>query len=462
MKCPYCGSACQDTAIYCPSCKQPLPTSSHAEEEKEIKAPHREHHSVFHKIAIALCWVAGFAALGIGIYKLVFWIDNYQLTRLYTRGAYAPTISTINMDDRRQGHAVVFYGEDGDQIFLPEMNKSLTISGGVARLEVADSDWFTDNVNDVEYADISLSPMLIEENGAKTQLPLLNFQIDVPPSPLDVINPSDDRISVVTSEHPLELEVVPGSTVFVNGEDVTPSVDRSGLFTSRVRVEPIGDNIITIIVRTPKHQETRKELIIYREDYDIELELDTSVSTRSSSRTMAVTGKAEPGAYISVDTDHIAESLSIDMETGEFSFIAKFSALGDNIVRFRATKDGKEDAVISFTVYYLPTLAEYSAGAWRMDYKQLRVLFEQWNGRVFQCKGEIVDVINENNASYIVMDVGDEEQQLVVLENLTSIKSPTLGRSYEAWADVNGRYMYQANYYPLLKARYMDLAAATN
>lgn len=462
MKCPYCGSICQDTSLYCPNCKQPLPVSNRNSEEKKVEHPQRERHSVFHTIAIILCWIAGLTALGIGIYKLVFWIDNYQLTRLYTRGAYTPTVSTIDMEDRRQGHAVVFYGEDGGQIFLPEMDKSLTISGGVARLEVADSDWFTEDVSGVEYADISLSPMLISESGAKTQLPLLNFKIDVPESPLEVTNPSEDRISVVTSEHPLELEVVPGSTVFVNGEDVTQSVDRSGLFSSRVKVQPIGDNIITIIVRTPKHKETRKELVIYRKDYDIELELDTSVSTQSSSRTMAVTGRTEPGAYISVDTDHIAESVSIDMETGEFSFIAKFSTIGDNIVRFRATKEGREDAVISFTVYYLPTLAEYSAGAWRMDYAQLRILFEQWQGRVFQCKGEIVDIINENNTSYLVMDVGDTEQQLVVLENLTSVKSPTLGRSYEAWADVSGRYMYQAKYYPLLKARYMDLAAATN
>ncbi|MBR6767447.1 MAG: hypothetical protein IKM02_05800, partial [Clostridia bacterium] len=239
-------------------------------------------------------------------------------------------------------------------------------------------------------------------------------------------------------------------------------VDRSGFLSTNVAVEPIGDNIITVIARTEKHLETRKEINIYRQKYDIEIELDTTVKNSSNARTMAITGKTEPGAMISIDTPHLEKSVFIDMETGEFSFIAQFSDIGDNIVRFRATREGDQDAVVNFTVYYLPSLAEYSSEAWRMDYSQLRILFEQWHGRKFQCKGEIIDMVVEDDATYLVMDVGDETQQLVVLKNLSSTKNVTLGRSYEAWADVDGRYMYKANYYPMLIARYMDMTAATN
>ena len=76
------------------------------------------------------------------------------------------------MEDLRSGHAIVFYGKDGDQIYLPEMKRSLTVSGGVARMEIADSDWFDLNVSDLDYADITMSPQLISETGKKTQLPL--------------------------------------------------------------------------------------------------------------------------------------------------------------------------------------------------------------------------------------------------------------------------------------------------
>ena len=456
MKCPYCGSFCPDNALYCPNCKQPLPSEtggSGAKKPSKARPP-------WQRAMIAAAAVLSVAAVCVGVYKLVTLISDYRLTRLYTRGAYTPTVNTTTMSDMRSGHAVVFYGKDGDQIFLPEMNRSLSISGGVARMEVADSDWFDISVTDVDHADVSLTPMLISEKGAKTELPQLNFQIEVPESPLTVTSPAADRIKVVTSVYPLILNVVPGSTVFVNGEDVTGYVDRSGLLSTTISVEPIGDNVITLIVRTPKHRETRKEIIIFREHYDIELELDTTVSDKSASRTMAVTGKTEPGATISVDTDHMEESVSIDMQTGRFSFIAKFSTIGDNVVRFRASKPGKRDAVISFTVDYLPSLAEYSAKAWAMDYPQLRSMYAQWAGRVFQCKGEIVDAVHDGDTTYLIMDVGgSEEQQLLALENRSSLASPTLGRRYVAYADVAGQYMYHNKYYPMLIARYLDLAS---
>ena len=455
MKCPYCGSVCANDAQYCPNCKQPLIAGVPSGLESGA-APQRR--PWLQKLGIAILTVGFIAALCVGVSKLLTWMEEYEITRLYTRGAYRPTLTAVQMDDLRQGHAVTFYGHDGDQIFLPEMNRSLTISGGIARLEIADSDWFGLNVSDIDYADITLSPLLVTEKGSRTKLPPVNFKIDVPESPLVISSPASPRITVVTGTYPLTLNVVPGSTVFVNGENVTPDVDRSGLLSTHVAVQPIGDNVITLIVRTPRHREHRDEVVIYREHYDINLELDTTVSDRSSSKTMAITGTTEPGAMIEVETDYIAESLSIDMSTGRFSFIARFTRLGDNTVRFKATMPGRQDATISFNVYYLPTLADYSAGAWRMDYSGLVSMSEQWHGRVFACRGTIMDIVYEDGISYVIMDVGDDTRELVVLENQTSVQSPTLGRRYLAYADVSGLHWYQNQYYPMLIARYMDLS----
>jgi len=455
VKCPYCGSVCADDTLYCPSCKQPLPTAQ--AEAQELRHAPKEKRTPLQKALTALVAVAFAVALVIGGFKLASWIHNYQLNRLYTRGIYTPKVSRIQMEDLRSGHAIIFYGKDGDQIYLPEMQRSLTISGGVARMEVADSDWFDANVADIEYADITLSPMLISEKGTKTELPSFNFQVDVPESPLSVTTPAQERTTVVTGIYPLVLNVVPGSTVFINGEDVTESVDRSGLLSTYVGVKPIGDNIITLIVRTPKHRECRRELVIFRQHYDIDLELDTTVSDVSTARTMAITGTTEPGASIAVDTDYIPESLQVDA-TGRFSFISKFATYGENIVRFRATMPGKEDAVISFAVNYKPSLAEMSGRAWKMDYPQLKQLFENWRYQSFACKGPIIDSFTDDSGkSYLVMDVGTEERQLIVLENQSSLSNPVMGRRYLAYAYVDGQQMYQAQYYPKLIALYLDV-----
>lgn len=453
MKCPYCGNKCADDARYCDVCKQLLPQA----EEKAAEKPRR---SALHRILVILLWIACFAVVGVGIYKLVFWIDSYQITRLYTRGDYTPTLNEVTMEDGRKGHALIFYGEDGDRIFLPEINECLPICGGLARLEIADSDWFTMDVSEYDYADICFSPILIRENGKETRLPNIEYTVDVPSSPLNIITPAEENMNVVTSVYPIELEVVPGSSVYINGEDLTASVDRGGALDVDVSVQPIGDNTYTVIVRTPRHRETRRDIILYREDYDIEIELDYTVSTTSNETTMVVSGKCEPGAVISVDTAHIPESLIQDMTTGQFQFIAQFSQYGSNTVRFRATMPGRADAVLSFQVNYKPTLAAYSAKAWRLgaaDYEQLCMLFEQWIARVFQCNGVIIDSFQDGDKKYMVMDVGDDgEERLIVLENLTTI-SPSFGPKYTAWADVAGRYLYKNNYYPMLTARYMDL-----
>ena len=457
MKCPYCGGVCADDALYCPSCKQPLPTAR--EESRAQHEKRREKRTAGQKALTAVFVVLFAIGLAVGAYKLFSWVKNYQLTRLYTRGAYAPTLSEVQLDDMRKGHAMIFFGKDGDQIYVPELDRSLSISGGVARMEMADSEWFTSNVTDVEYADITLSPMLISENGRKTELPQFNFQIDVPDAPLNVTSPADEITTVVTGVYPLTLNVVPGSTVFVNGEDVTGSVDRSGYLSTYVGVKPIGDNVITLIVRTPRHRECRRELVIFRQKYDIEVELDTTVSTESPARTMAVTGTTEPGASIEVDTEHIPESLTVDPQTGRFSFVANFSNYGNNIIRFRATKEGKQDAEIVLNVNYRPSLDELSGRAWAMDYPQLRILFENWRYKSFVCKGPIIDTFTDDDGrKCMVMDVGTDERQLVILVNETTIASPTLGRSYQAYAYVDGQHMYQSEYYPMLVALYMDVA----
>ena len=105
MKCPYCGNECADQAKYCDLCKQPLPVDGNTARAGKKKT---------NRAMVILGWVLCAAVLLIGIYKVATWVEDYKITRLYTRGEYTPTISTYHEDDGRLGHAVVFYGEDGD------------------------------------------------------------------------------------------------------------------------------------------------------------------------------------------------------------------------------------------------------------------------------------------------------------------------------------------------------------
>lgn len=447
---------------YCPNCKQPLSRAAKwiTPEDDILEVPARRRHTPVQRIMICLAVVLCVAALIVGAYKLVFWANNYRITRLYTRGEYTPTVNTLTMDDGRVGHVIVFYGEDGDQVFLPELQKSLSISGGVARVSIADADWFSGDVTDVEGASVCLSPVLYDEAGKRTQLPAMNFTVDVPDSPLTIVSPAKERTTIVTALYLLQLRVVPGSTVLVNGEDVTDMVDRSGLLSKNVNVYPVGDNVFSIIVRTQQHHETRRDITIRREAYDIDFELSTTVENISSNKNMTVSGTIEPGAQIVVETAYIEDSMQIDPETGKFSFIAQLSNYGENTIRFRVTMEGRQDAAISLNVEYVPTRADYVNRAWAMDYAGLRQMYEQWNGRAFKCEGALIDIVSEDDATYLILNVGTSgEQQLLILENKSSMTDFVVGRRYTAYADVSGRNMYKSQYYPMLTIRYIDYAS---
>lgn len=441
--------------MICPNCAQKIGRDEaicpHCGEARKPRA-----FQPLRALLVALSWVVALAVLCLGAYKLYFWIDAYKLNKLYTRGAFAPSVTEIILNDGRAGHAIVYYGRDGDAIFFDNLDRTVAFSGGVARLEVPDSFWFGPDIESVESAEVSVAAMLLSQNGDKRLLPPLSFEVIAPESPIKVISPEADDLAVNTSIYILEAQVVPGSAVTVNGRDYTDTVDQGGHLSVNVNVYPVGENKYSIIVDTPNHKQARRDVVIYRAQMEIGVEVLTNTATPSSSSIITISGKCDPGAVISVDSDYVEESLGTNLSTGEFSFIAKLSVYGKNTVRFRASMDGKADSVISLAIDYRPTLEEYSARAWAMDQPELSRVFEQRIGQEYKCVGEVVDVVHEGETQYVVMDVGPAEtRQLVVLENLSNLGMPARGGEYIAWADVSGRHMYESHYYPKLIARFI-------
>lgn len=452
MKCPNCGATVAEGRTHCPRCNQTIDAfvSSSAR-----KGPNRAM-----RIATGFMWtlfaLVSVVFLCLAVYKLYFWFDAWRLERMYTVGGkMAPDVEEITLEDGRVGHAITFYGDDGHSIFIKELNQSYLLSGGLTRIEIPDSNWFTKNPEDVEAAVITMTPVLESENGDATELPPLELTVKVPESPLTLISPTSDFQEVVNSIYSLQLQVVPGSRVLVNGEDVTDVVDYTGLLSANINVG-YGDNNISILVETANHRQTRRDLVLYREPQDIPLEPSLNIPKSSTKDTMTISGTIDPSATLVVDTEHVPNSIKISQD-GSFSFKAKFTTIGDNTVTFRAQKPGLTDSVVSVTVNYVPSLNDYSRKAWKMDYKNLLLAYRQWHGKIFKCVGPIVEII-QDETPLLVMNVGTEEvPQYLILDNASKVTSPSLGTVYTAYADVagNGNYFYKEDYCPRLTARYM-------
>ena len=460
MICPNCGKFTPDHSEKCAVCGAPVKRQAEKTEVEKKDAAFllTRAISILRRTIIALLWIVSLIILGYGAYKGYYWHQSAQTAEIYEKGlAPTPLLEAVELDDGRLGHVITFYGDDGDMIYIEELRRSYLVVGGEARVEIPDSYWFETAAEEVESAQIALTPIQTLAGGGKRLLPVIHFTVDVPISPLTIIRPTEDEPPILSAEYQMEFEVVPGSTVLVDGMDVTDLVSSMGEVSVNVAVYPQGDNPISILVKTEHHKETRADIVLYRQPMEIDLAVAINTASKSVLDAMTVRGTVDPKATVSVDTPYQEGSLTQDAD-GDFSFVATFDHIGYNNVTFRATQEGKQDSIISFQVYYLPTLNEYSRKAWAMDYTQLTRCWDIWAGRIFKCTGTVAAVLQTEPSQIIVLDVSkDGSGQYLIIENLSNLSVTEPGGKYDFYADVSGtRTEYEGKKYPYLIGRYSN------
>ncbi len=366
--------------------------------------------------------------------------------------------------DGSQMHLVSFEVDDGN-IFIDALNESFPVINGRADVYIDDSEWFDAEPASDATASVVLNPVLTKLSGEVVVLDTIEYDVAVPASPLELIQPASGYEEVLISLYTLQMRVQPGSYVTVNGNDMSDFIDKRGYLSVNQTVEPIGDNVINVSVLTPSHKETRAQITLYRPVFDIPLELDINTIDSTSTSSVTISGTFEPGATVSVSPE--AVSSEIDPVNGTFRFEMNLTRIGDNTIKITASEAGKESSVITHTIYYLPTEAEYSAKAWKMDYEALLNYYEVWAGRIFLCEGEVKELLPEPTAEpnateapasadatlsnqLLLLDVGSDKEQLVYIENYSSVTIEA-GKRYKMFADVAGL----KSGYPYLIARYV-------
>ena len=456
--CPRCGRE-----VVSPAAKQPKPKPTGAEVQEQSINPLKVVFTILARLLAGAFTICFFGAI---IYTAYFWYDNWRINRIYEGGALrAPIIEAITLPYGQKGHSLTFFGNDGDELFVPDLNRSYPFVGGMTQIDIPDSQWFASVPQSDIGVVIPLMPVIFTERNGRIVLPRMDLTIETPDSPLEITEPRSDFVEVDTSLYTLRINVVPGSEVQINGEDQKPYVSHEGLLEANINVRPIGDNPISINVKTAHHREVRRDLILHRAPQTIYLERSLNLAKSTNNRTFTIEGNVAPGANIVVDTDYLPDTLKVDA-AGKFSFRAIMTTIGDNVVRWHATMDGVEDQHASYTVYYVPTLNEYGGKAWRLnnqDYDELKVMIEMRQGQPYLCWGSVVDVFvdEEDGIQYIVMDItrksgeGSDLPHYCVLENRSTVKDPEIGKRYKGYSDVDGSYFYRDDTVPKFVCRYL-------
>lgn len=351
-----------------------------------------------------------------------------------------------SMLDDLSAHRIQIPGENGTSIYIRELHKSYPVEDGYATVEVADHTWYDtlEGLSD-EMMDVTLTPFLKTSSDTQQPLPVISYTIDIPPSPITLETPESLRTEVATTMSAINIVVRPGSRVTVNGEDCSDTVNsRTGEMTYNATVQPIGDNVFNIVVRSQYCRDNTLQVILYREPQEIPLDLAAGTYGTTNQDVMKVTATTLPGAFVEVSTPYSDMDITELNTSGKFTFNAVFDHIGDNHIIITSSYPGKKPSVVDHTVYYVPSVDIYTRKAWAMDARNYGDLIDRINvltekNQVYVVKGIVVSQISEKPQMVIINSSDDGKSQPVVLENKTK-KKFVVGEYFTVFADADLTY----------------------
>ena len=417
----------------------------------EARQPVRQR--FFRKLLRALTALVALGVVGL----CVFFGYHYFQERAAAQREERRATVVASMLEGLAAHTVMIPGEEGAQIYIRELHTSYVVSGGYATIEIADHTWYDEleHVRD-ETMDVTLTPFLKSASGRQVPLEEIRYTIDIPLSPIELTDPDGLRTEVSSAMYTMKFTVRPGSTVTVNGRDISDTVQaESGEVSYNATVQPSGDNVFTLVCRSQYCRENELTVVLYREPQEIPLDLAADTYTSTSLKYMEVNCTTLPGATVNILSPHSDLNITNLNTTGAFSFYAVFDHIGDNWIEISSSYPGKKPSLVRYKVYYLPSPDEYTRKAWPLykaeDYAELvsNIRIRAERTQVYVLTGTLQYFISEKPQIAVFNTSTDGQSQPVVVQNVTKT-SWVKGQFYRIYGDAYSSY----NSMPWLMGRY--------
>ena len=399
-------------------------------------------------------------ALVVGVIALVgyFGYTVYQAQQAAESEKNKALVTASIMNDQA-AHTILIPGEDGQQIFISneEIRASYTVVGGFASIEIADYVWY-ENIDAIteETMTVTLLPYVKTASGRQRPMDPITYDITIPLSPIELVTPESVYTEVTTAMYSMLFNVRPDSKVVINGVDVSDTVNESGELTYNATVQPIGDNVYNVSVRSPYCRDNSMTVTLYREVQEIPLDLSATTYTSTNSKVILITCTTIPGAEIDVLSPYTDLKITDLDTTGEFSFNAVFDHIGYNTISITASYPGKKTSQVDYTIYYVPNPDDYTTKAWPLnrdaEYSELlnNIDYRASKSQVYLGVGTIAYFVSEEKPQMAVMYCSDDgTTRPVLLENQTKT-TWKVGEYYNIYCDAYGTY----NGMPWMIARY--------
>ncbi len=356
---------------------------------------------------------------------------------------------TASILDDMAAHTIRIPAPEGSQIYIKELRRTYIVTGGYATFQVQDYIWYDDMQGDIpESMDVSITPYIRTSAGEQVQMDIINYRIDIPLSPLTLIKPDVTYIQASTPIYNIQFHVMQNSTVYINGEDYSSYVNtQDGYISYNAPIQPIGENMIHISVRSQYYRENQTTLTIYRAVQDVPLDLSSTLEDRSSDPYMTISATTRAGAKITILSPYNKFDDSALASTGAFKFEAVFSRIGTNTVIIRADYPGREPTLVEYDVYYMPDPDHYTPKAWALDEKfgyanlLANLATHVRNTQIYTFTGPVLRIVS-TKPQLVIIDCADGRTASpleVMVENQTKTQWE-VGQRYRLYADATGSY----------------------
>lgn len=345
-------------------------------------------------------------------------------------------------------HTIRIPAPEGSQIYVKELRRSFIVTGGYATFQVEDFTWYEleENVTSPSM-EVTLTPFIRTGTGEQVAMDTVTYTIDIPLSPLTLINPDVTYLEVSTPIYNIQFRVMKNSAVYINGEDYSSYVNtQDGFINYNAPIQPIGENRIHITVRSQYYRLNETTLVIYRAVQDIPLDLSSTLEDRSSKSSMTISATTRAGAAITILSPYHNLDTSLLASTGAFKFDAVFNRIGTNTIVIQADYPGKKSTVVKYDVYHLPDPDHYTPKAWPLDaaygYADLlaNITTRVANTQIYVMTGPALEVLS-NKPQLVIFDAADGKgTPLRVLMENQSRTQWVVGQRYRLYADAYGSY----------------------
>ena len=391
------------------------------------------------------------ALAGGGFFTWKYLTERQPVTQITSTA----TVTATMMDDLA-AHTILIPGDEGAQIYIRELHASYVVTGGFATVQVADHTWYDNYEGTLEETmDVTLTPFLKTSAGKQTPLEPITYTIFIPLSPITLESPDSLRTEVATTMSTIQITVRPGSRVTVNGVDCSDTVSsETGEMSYNATVQPIGDNVFEIKVRSQYCRDNSIFVTLYRAPQEIPLDLAVGIYGTTYDKVMKVSATTLPGAYVEVNSPYTDLDITNLDSTGKFTFNAVFDHIGNNTISITASYPGKKPSLVEHTVYYVPPASEYTVKAWPLSpegYSELlsNMTYRASYGQVYVVTGIVQYAVSEKPQMVVINTSEDGKSQPVLVQNY-SRTTWQVGQYYRLYADAYSTY----NSMPWLNARY--------